>query len=273
MASGHLSVVPPYVEPRRRSVPVDVVMGIRWVCFLVLLAGFLLAIPVQHPSFSTLDNLLGDIQHGRASSISMTTDSSGSDATVRWRTEPYAWHQYQGMIGISPHIGTSFVYGPTNVMTGSVTATSATGWADSNELTRSLVTAAGVQSGHPVQIGTFSSHRVLLFYLNEAGLWGPLTVVVLLLWLSLFLGMLFTPDHPYATRWAWLWFFALGGVGPLLLLWKEPEPLRVRFWRPRDVYRWTQAPITGGTAFIYSIAWAVVVVVGGLGWTWLLARQ
>jgi drug/metabolite transporter (DMT)-like permease len=100
-------------------------------------------------------------------------------------------------------------------------------------------------------------------------LWAPLAAVTGFLWLATAIGMIFTREHPYANRWAWFWLFVIGGVGPMLILWKEPAPLRLRFWR-RDTepHRWTQPPMTGGIGLLMAIGWTIGItaVAYSLGW-------
>lgn len=242
MAEGHLSVVPPYVEPRRRSLPVDFTTAVRWICFLIFLASFLLAIPVQNPGSRTVPDLVADIQAGRASSISLKTGSGGQTGpenfTVRWKTNPFTWYE------------ASQTFASQDQLTG-------------------LLRTAGDQSGHTVSFGTYTKHRVVFFNLADAGIWSPLSVIAGFLWLATFLGMLATRDHPYATRWAWFWLFVFGGVGPLLILWKEPVPLRLRFWQRNDDHRWTERPISGGTGFVYAIGWTILIYLAGAASRWL----
>ena len=116
-----------------------------------------------------------------------------------------------------------------------------------------------------------SSRKILFFEVV-----GPsfLVTVVGVLWVVLFLTMLFTRDHPYANRWAWFWLFTVGGgaAGPLLYLWKEPEPLRLRRWRPKARRLVPREPMTGGTGCLWAFVVGFLVVFAGAGITYLGTR-
>ena len=55
-----------------------------------------------------------------------------------------------------------------------------------------------------------------------------------------------------------------------MILWKEPEPLRIRFRRrPTEPHRWTQPQVTGGTGFIDAVVWSILTAAVGSSIGWL----
>ncbi|MGW5681451.1 hypothetical protein [Nonomuraea sp. NPDC003754] len=87
-------------------------------------------------------------------------------------------------------------------------------------------------------------------------------VLVPLAWSVTLLVMLARSRPRYATRWGWFWLFTVGGVGALLYLVMEPQPI----WRALD----DPLPpggsrLDGVGAFLVAFAVAVVTGVGFFG--------
>lgn len=262
--TGHLTLVPEYVEPAKR-LPDNVYRGARWICFLILLASLVLSLPARGPGTSDYARLLDDIGHGRTSTVqieNLTSDhNTGGSAKVRWQTGPFSWHQ------------ATVEYVPGELSAPGASGAPATAYEQVWKRTGDVAAA----SGHSLTRREYRGHGVSGVASNldfsTTGLWEPLAVIGGFLWLATFLGMLFTREHPFANRWAWFWLFVLGGLGPLLILWKEPEPLRLRFWRrDGEPHRWDRTPMTGGIGLLNGIGWTILLTLAASGVGWLASR-
>ena len=210
----------------------QVAVWVRWICFLILVASTLLSLPARFPGNDAYEHLLDDVRHGHASSVTIESLAEGSTASrVRWKTDLVAWH--------------------------------ATTTSKPVDRIRADLDAAAGPAG--ISVDTSRSPSPAGLHMNvrlfTIGIWEPLAVITGAMWLATFLGMLFTSGHPYANRWAWFWLFVVGGVGPMLILWKEPTPLRIRFWRrhAEPSRRPPRSPMTGGTGLLTAIGWTIVL--------------
>lgn len=196
---------------------------LRWACLAVLSAALLLTLPMQAPRYVEFGHLLDEVRTGQVTSVQVK-DESGS-IEVKWHEGPLRWYRAAGPAD-----------GRTQLMRAGTTAGS-----------------------RGLSFSTPQSHRVWVQQVTDADEPSVLAVAAGILWLATFFGMLFTRDHSYANRWAWFWLFVVGGIGPILIIFKEPEPLLVRPGRLRP------APITGGVGFGLAVLWAIGLSLVGSG--------
>jgi hypothetical protein len=252
----------------RRHAPTAVAVSVRWICFLILLASTLLALPARFPPTTDFTRLLYDVQHGNTSAVIIENltpgQASGGNARARWQTGPVSWHEADvpflpsapAQSTLEEHLLNFSGDGLTYVMKQRY-------WATAQDEASVLVEQMATDSHRSVEQRITSTHNPPGVHLSftDPAVPEPLMVITGALWLATFLGMLFTGGHPYANRWAWFWLFVVGGVGPMLILWKEPTPLRVRFWRrdPGPRPQPPRRPMTGGVGLLTAIGWTIVL--------------
>jgi hypothetical protein len=196
--------------------------ALRRVCVTVLSAALLLALPRHAPRDARFERLLDQVRAGHVTSV-QSSHGAGS-TSVAWHEGPLRWYQASG-----PH----------------------------DALLRLLQASTG-PGGHGLSFSTPGADRLWIQDLGDSDEPSWLVFTAGCLWVLMFFVMLATREHSYANRWAWFWLFAVGGVGPILMLLKEPEPLRLLPWRPgRPAAR--PHPLTGGVGLAYAVVWAIVL--------------
>jgi hypothetical protein len=194
--------------------------ALRWVCVAVLSAALLLTLPRHAPRDAPFDRLLDRVRTGQVTSVQ--SPHGAASTSVVWHEGPLRWYRADG-----PH----------------------------DALLR-LEQAATGPGGHGVSFSTPGRDRLWIQDVSDADEPSWLVLAATCLWVLMFFVMLVTRDHSYANRWAWFWLFAVGGVGPILMLLKEPEPLRLRPRRGRrSAVR--PHPLTGGVGLAYAVVWAI----------------
>jgi len=269
--SGDVTLVAEYSEPVSRRRPRGVEHLLRWICFLTLVASTLIALPARFPNQTDLDQLFRDVLSGHASSVSIE-DLGGqtpvNDVRVRWKTSMFGWHETN--TSPLPCLGPQekFVVqytDPELTVSGPIGGSNCK---DADAVMRAYLQSAAGPRG--ITVNSYPSHETPGLHVNTSFMYlvapTALAVITGFLWIATFLGMLFTRDHPYANRWAWLWLFTVGGVGPMLMLWMEPTPLRLRFRRGSDeTYRWRRPPLTGWAGLGLAIGWTIGLTAAGWG--------
>ena len=249
--------------PVRRGFVVQQV--VRWICFAFLLSMLISVLPSLDPAYSDPATLFQDVQAGRTRTVFLS-DGSSDSVGVLWSDGYAAWKRtdVQKVGGnerlTGPLPGTvSAVYGP---LSANISVNVDPAWSARQQLSSSLNQVAASRTGVAVSDrGVSQQSRQRVFFFEVV---GPRFLIVTagVLWVLLFLAMLSTRYHPFANRYAWFWLFTLGGgaAGPLLYLWKEPEPLRLRPWRPR-ARRSTvvREPMTGGSGCLWALMVGLMV--------------
>lgn len=271
--TGHFTLVPESATPESRAGSSLVETVLRWICLLTLVVSTVLAMSARYPRSSDFTRLLYDIQHGNTSVVSIQDLSpgqgSGGAAKVRWRTGLLSWHQAD----VTYFPGSSDLSTPATLHLqgdGLEIVVRQDGWRTAYDEAWRLTNQMADDAGRSIDLSIYTTERTpgshLTFAPWNSALPTLLSFITSALWFLTFFGMLFTRAHSYANRWAWFWLFAIGGVGPMLLLWKEPTPLRLRFRRSlpgRD--RPTKPPLTGGAGFVTAIGWAIALSVFAWG--------
>ena len=227
---------------------------LRWVCIAVLAAALLLTLPRQKPRDVGFDRLQDRVRTGQVTEVQVSagSGSSGSSGSnqFRWHEGPLRWYQ---------------AFGPPDAQ-------------------RQLERTAAAPGAHGLSFTTvdMGPDRFWFQTLSNSDEPSWLVFTASSLWVALFFVMLATREHAYANRWAWFWLFTVGGVGPILMLFKEPRPLRVPLWGaqwgsrsvPLRLRRAGRSagragaprvglePITGGVGLSYAIFWAIGLALG-----------
>ncbi|MFD0630582.1 hypothetical protein ACFQ9X_01875 [Catenulispora yoronensis] len=213
----------------------------RWVGSALLATALLLTVPCGAPRGAQFEQLLDGVRAGGVTAVQIHVDG-GTVSTV-WHEGPLRWYRADG-----PY--------------------------DAQRQLLAAATAPGAEGRL-----TFTSpepHRVWLQAVDDADEPTWLAVPAVLLYLLAFLVMLMTREHPYANRWAWFWLFVVGGIGPILLLLKEPVPLRIgrrrrasrageasQASRPPRPARPARPPLTGGVGLALALVWATGLALAG----------
>lgn len=200
----------------------------------VLAAALLLTLPRQQPIDARFDQLLDQVRAGQVTSVQIPGEAGSSE--FQWHEGPLRWYEASG---------------PPDAQL-------------------QLQRTAAAPGAHGISFSTRDSgeERLWVQTLSSADEPSWLVFTASSLWAVLFFVMLATREHPYANRWAWFWLFTLGAVGPILMLFKEPRPLRLRPSRPGRPPRAARDPITGGVGLSYAIFWAL-----GLSITFSVLKQ
>jgi hypothetical protein len=197
--------------------------ALRWVCVTVLSAALLLTLPRQAPRDARFERLLEQVRSGHVTSV-QSPDGFASTSVV-WHEGPLRWYRADG-----PH-----------------------------DALLQLEQAAERTGGQGLSFSTPGRDHLWIQDLSDSDEPSWLGFAAGSLWALMFFVMLATREHAYANRWAWFWLFAVGGVGPILMLFKEPEPLRLLPGRVLPTRRAAVRldPITGGTGLAYAVIWAI----------------
>ncbi|NUR26904.1 MAG: hypothetical protein HOV83_13855 [Catenulispora sp.] len=214
--------------------------ALRWICVTVLSVALLLTLPRQAPREARFERLLEQVRAGHVTSVQ--SPEGFASTTVVWHEGPLRWYRASG-----PH----------------------------DALLQLEQTATG-PGGHGLSFSTPGRDRLWIQDLSDSDEPSWLGFAAGSLWVLTFFVMLVTREHSYANRWAWFWLFAVGGVGPILMLFKEPEPLRLlpRRARRASPFRRTATrldPITGGTGLAYAVIWAIGLSLAARGLSALAA--
>ncbi|GAA1989757.1 hypothetical protein [Catenulispora subtropica] len=202
--------------------------ALRWVCVLVLAAALLLTLPMRTPHRARFGQVLAGVRTGQVTRVQVH-DDAGTGVSVVWHEGPLRWYRADG-----PYDA------------------------------RTQLQLAGTTAGsHGLSFTTLGSDRLWIEAVADADEPSWLVFAAGVLWGLSFIAMLAVASHPYATRWAWFWLFVVGGIGPILMWFKEPEPLPVRPGRRRRTR--PSEPVNGATGLVYAVLWAFSLYLAGLG--------
>ena len=235
---------------------------VRCVFFAVIAAALIPAFVLPGPRPAGVGDFFHDVRDGRASAILIPPTSGwldpDDDTTVTWRTGFATWHRAPYSVYGGPYYDNPRATLPD----GTVTIAGTTINAPSGVVRDQLIAVAREASAAGGHGGISVSEQMQLSDIAHLAP-SPVTGVVvtaLFAW-ALLLTFIFTVSPgSYATKWAWVWLFTIGVIGPLLFLWKEPASpylLRRRGSRP------TRAPISGGNGFLRALAWVFALIVLG----------
>jgi hypothetical protein len=192
--------------------------------------ALLLTLPRHAPRDAPFEQLLDLVRTGQVTSV-QSPDGAASTSVV-WHEGPLRWYRAYG-----PHDGLL-----------------------------QLEQAATGPGAHGLSFSTPGRDQLWIQDLSDSDEPSWLAFAASCLWVLMFFVMLATREHSYANRWAWFWLFTVGGVGPMLMLFKEPESLRLRPWRGRrSTVRLD--PLTGGVGLAYAVIWAIglALLASGIG--------
>lgn len=205
---------------------------LRVVGLTVLVVAGALAIFSVDPPRADLQALLHDVRGGRVHAVELR-DEHSPEATVRWSTGVFQW--WSAPIDPSTLVEHAKTFAPESQRTIDVRAT---------------IEQEALASGHPVSVRARSGHDLWAADLP----WPVLSWAAAGVWLIAFVVMLLNNRNRYANRWAWLWLFLIGTVGPLLYLALEPRAL----WRREREH--PERRLSGGVGLLY--AWLLTFGVG-----------
>lgn len=199
--------------------------ALRWAGIGLLSAALLLTLPRGAQRQAPFRQLLDGIRAGQVTMVQLHVE--GTDIAAVWHEGPLRWYRADGPF-------------------------------DTDRQIQEAMTTPGARSvwlSHP------GHDRLWIQAVSDADEPTALAFAAGLLYLWLFVVMLLSREHSYANRWAWFWLFVVGGIGPILMLFKEPEPLRLR--RRRSAPRIALEPLSGGTGLACAVLWAVGLALGG----------